>query len=130
MILGYSLPRAEENILAEIKIHTIRLDKVNRWRPGVIIQHSKGVRSKDYRCFLENECKSVQSILIVLADAPGGGKKMIMTVDKRRLSDAEAAELAKNDGFNNLEDMKAWFFKEPNEQFYAGKIIHWTNKKY
>ena len=33
--------------------------------------------------------------------------------------------LAKNDGFDSVDDFFKWFDKDFN-----GKIIHWTNKKY
>jgi hypothetical protein len=46
-------------------------------------------------------------------------------IDNKKLNSIEIFELAKNDGFDSIED----FFNYFNQDF-TGKIIHWTNLKY
>lgn len=131
MIMGYTLPGADENIVAGIKIHTLRLDRKNRWQAGREIHHSKGVRSKDYRCFLQNKCTATQQALIVLLEEPGTGKKYLsVTIDRRRLTRDEVAKFAVNDGFKDEAGMIAWFFSDPKITLWGGKVIHWTKFKY
>ncbi len=129
MILSYTLPGAEENILAGIKIHTFRKDRVNRWKPGYEIHHAINNRTPLYKCFLKNKCTATQQALIVLLDGPQG-QYLSITIDRRRLSREEVAQCAKNDGFANEAEMIAWFFKDASITMWSGKLIHWTRFKY
>lgn len=129
MICGYTLPNAEKLITTGVKIHTLRNDKVNRWKVGFTIQHATGVRSKNYNCFHENKVISVQQILIVLLE-DADGPKMSVTVDRRRLTQEKVELLARNDGFENAKEMCKWFFGAGSYTMWAGKIIHWTKLKY
>lgn len=48
-----------------------------------------------------------------------------IVIDGKELSKSDMELLAKNDGFETMDDF--WtFFNEP----YHGMIIHWTNTKY
>lgn len=126
------------------KIHTIREDTHDRWKPGMKIHHSYGVRTKSYRCFAINECQSIQRIEITEVKTGSSdnsycfpimspkqrknavsGKIFRVTVDDKVLSNTMIDQIAKNDGFNTTEDFFLWF----NGNF-KGKIIHWTNLKY
>lgn len=130
MILSYTLPNAEQNILAGIKIHTIRADKVNRWKAGYEIHHAVNNRTPQYRCFLKNRCRSTQQVLIVLLKGTSQPPILSITVDRRRLNREEVHKLAVNDGFNGEAEMIKWFFKDPKDEVWSGKIIHWTPFKY
>ena len=147
MILGYKLlwpwggfTNFAKKILEDTKKHSIRVDKKNRWRAGMKIQHAHGVRTKRYIMFLEGECKSVQKIKIekfdgVLTDdyyiykVLHKGIEFIMgfkvIVDDKVLSHETIAILAKNDGFDSTSDFFDWFWDG-----FEGKIIHFTDLKY
>ena len=64
MILSFK-PQFNDKIIKGIKIHTIREDKHNRWKPGRTIQFANGIRTKNYKQFFEGECKSIQPIKIL-----------------------------------------------------------------
>jgi len=104
----------EEKIKKGIKLHTIRIDGGNRWKPGRKIHFSTGARTGRYNCFKEGVCSSVQHISI---------KDRDIWVDGKRLPVDMITWLAINDGFDNIEDFWAWF-----DQYspFEGKIIHWS----
>lgn len=126
----------KQKILDGIKIHTFREDPNQRWHAGRKIHMAAGVRTKNYFCFLESECVSVQSIHIqyewfhqVMMDL-----KVIVDGDlKYHIQDngihtdgtVFIEQLAKNDGFDSVEDFFKWFHSD-----YQGKIIHWTDFRY
>jgi len=126
---------------ADPKLHSIREDKHNRWKPGMIIHHSFGVRTKNYRCFAKSKCVAVQAIEIeemIMCDSfkcyvcvETTKLNEVLTrvfkvkIDERLLYTSEIESLAKNDGFDTTEDFFKWF----NGNF-KGKIIHWTDLKY
>lgn len=58
MILSFK-KQFSEPILKGTKIHTIREDKPNRWKPGNKIHFANGVRTQNYNCFKESVCISV-----------------------------------------------------------------------
>jgi hypothetical protein len=132
MNLSYTLPKAEANIIAGLKLHTFRQDRGNRWKPGLLIHHSYSFRSKGgYSCFLLNTCTGVQKILIVLDI----NNVVHIRVDRRKLHIIEILQLIKNDGFEKLCDFVDWFFPANKKgirrtTIFSGKIIHWTNLKY
>lgn len=129
--MSYTLPGAKENILAGVKLHTMRVDRQGRWLPGRKIHHYFGSYFKpDYHCFLTNTCVSTQMVLFVLVPAGLGNKELKVTIDRRRLSVKEIETLAVNDGFVNTQAMINWFFTKPGVEMWAGKIIHWTKLKY
>ncbi len=134
MNLGYTLPNAEQNITDLVKLHTMRDDKKNRWRPGMKIHHHIG-RYKKYRCFLINECISTQMVLVVF-DVKKTKISLKITVDRRRLDKLEMITFIRNDGFVCQQDFIDWFFpvdKKLNirlRTMWTGKLIHWTPLKY
>lgn len=125
----------KEKILAGTKIHSIRYDPHNRWIIGRLIHMAYGVRTKLHNCFRDTEkCVSTQSIKIDFETLRG------KPIDIRiRIDDYEfyhwskyhdygffsMRELAKNDGFDSVEDFFKWFNTD-----FEGKIIHWTNYRY
>jgi hypothetical protein len=138
MNLSYTLPKAEENIIAGIKIHTCRKDQKNRWQKGMKIHHCYSFRSKTgYKCFFENVCTGTQKLFIVLV--PIRKKKGVwqfdvkVNIDRKRWLDP--LMFAKNDGFENLTDFINWFFPDNKKgvkkhTMWYGKLIHWTDLIY
>ena len=124
MVLGFE-ERCIPKILAEMQIHTIRRDEPDRWGKGAVIHFSTSTRTKNYNKFKQGECVSTQHIIIqwVWKD---GKNRMTVQVDGRLLNEKEMFELAKNEGFDRMDDFEARF---SDGDFY-GKIIHWTDKKY
>lgn len=105
MILTYSHERFPDLIKAGIKIHTIRVDKNNRWKPGMTIQHwmhNPRNQSKNPHQFGTGVCRSIQKIKIM------PDLKMIQI-----------------DGFTNARMFWKWFH-EP----FVGRLIHFTYYKY
>ncbi len=108
------------------KKHTMRHGK--RWRAGMKLHLSIGVRTKNYLQFNKNikgleVCKSVQDIKIDYSETYLGEPKIY--VDNRQLVHTEIVKLAINDGFESLEDFLKWFNTD-----FEGQIIHWTDLKY
>lgn len=103
------------------KIHTIR--KGARWRAGMSIQMCTGARTKNYHQFNKlapelQTCISVQYIGINPAEKT-------ICVDGKMLNEVDIYNLARNDGFDSLDDFWSWF----KADFY-GQIVHWTDKRY
>jgi hypothetical protein len=125
MNVSYTLPNAQHLIDQGIKIHTMRDDPNDKWQPGKLMHHCTGMRSKQYNCFLLNECKSTQRVLLILDNK----MDLRASVDRRRLSKKEVETLAINDGFESVGDMAKWFMKK-GRTMWAGKLLHWTDFKY
>jgi hypothetical protein len=132
MILGFK-PQFKYPILIGAKIHTIREDKHNRWQAGNTIQMATGVRTKNYYCFKQKRCRSVQYICMTYIQ----GRFQVSVGDDedcdKFLHRYDVIELSINDGFDNVLQFEKWFIPlidaSPNKIF-TGKIIHWTNFKY
>lgn len=133
MILGFK-PQFKEPILKGTKLHSIRPDKSKRWKPGNTIHFATGVRTKNYNCFKIGECKSVQDIELKLYRS---GLFLISIDGKLPLHFEPALQLAKNDGFESLEDMYDLLFgmycknkKKFKVLTLRMRLIHFTNLKY
>ena len=125
MILGFKKTfnnkptNFKEKILDGRKIHTIRIDKNNRWQSGKTIHFAYDTRTKNYDCFKIGQCISVQEIEILFDGS--------INVDGYALDRGDIKTLIKNDGFDNLMDFFYWFSEYGST--FKGKIIHWTNKR-
>jgi len=127
MIISFK-PQFVPKILAGTKIHTLRTDATNRWQAGRKMHMYTGRYTATDRQFVkEAECVSVQYIslfavvdLICTSNLIDG--EIIL---ERTLSDKEALEFARNDGFDTLEDFWQWFTTTQTL-----KLIHWTDKRY
>ncbi|MFN3405168.1 MAG: hypothetical protein ACK40G_13805 [Cytophagaceae bacterium] len=124
-----------DKILAGIKINSIRYGY--RWRAGMSIQMATGARTKYYYQFNKDrpdlqECISTQNIEIIPAGkAPKlGGYEMYtdhtILIEGKVIDKKTIELLAKNDGFDSLEDFWVWF----GNDHLDGQIIHWTDFKY
>lgn len=111
-------------IKSGVKIHTIRRDEKDRWVAGKKMHLATGTRTKDYNCFAQKECVSVQYVSIYTE------RKEVFIHKKLIMSKFDVGEIAKNDGFYSVEHFWAWFTPEKYGKKFVGKIIHWTNKKY
>lgn len=121
MILSFK-DQFVSKIIKGTKIHTIRLDPHNRWKPGNKIHFATGLRTKNYKQFFEGECKSIQSIKIIWLELAIYPK---VFVDNKQVDPFIIEKLSMNDGFDNSSNFRKWFIKD-----FEGKIIHWTNYKY
>ena len=135
MILSFK-EQFKKKILNGRKIHTIREDKLGRWKAGNIIQAATGVRTKNYNCFFESVCLSTQSIKIEWINEThftihidDNLKVSVFLNDKCQFLVNDISfnpfEFLINDGFSSIEDFCNWFSED-----FIGKIIHWTDKKY
>lgn len=125
MNLGFK-PKFVAPILAGQKIHTIR-KQTTRWKPGKKIHFAIGIRTKDYKCFKEGVCKSVQDIEIRYVNPDSDYPAVWIDGKEHRVFHRPCVllQLAMNDGFKNLEDFFTWFDAD-----FSGILIHWTNRKY
>ncbi len=122
MVLSFN-PQFILPILQKSKIHSIREDRCNRWKPGIKIQIATGQRTKEYKQHDEQVCVSTQKIDIRHLDHPI--RCATVTIDGRSLNNVEIKQLAINDGFESIAAFYYWFKND-----YTGKIIHWTDFKY
>ncbi len=121
------------------KLHTIR--KGRGWQKGTKIHFAKGVRTKNYHCWLNWHCFEVQTVKMYFYNDVGGDDCIVM-IDEKRFPNKQLHVLARNDGFNNLSEFLKYFvstseldkspdLKEfPDRKVFIGQIIHWTPFKY
>ncbi len=113
------------------KLHTIREDKKERWKPGTKIDFFINCRQVNmFRFAPVLPVVSVQKIEIIYK-----GIFIAVVVDKILFyTDADFTfgkgvegmlQLAHNDGFDSIKDFFAYFDKD-----FTGKLIHWTDLRY
>lgn len=112
------------------KIHTIREDPHDLWKPGRKIHMAVFNRTKNRFQFAPIlECKSVQRIEVIYAESNNHKPKVI--IDENIFYNTLAGinkgmeKLARNDGFDSAGDFFRFFSKD-----FRGNIIHWTEYKY
>lgn len=119
----------EPKIIHGYKKHTIRIDKCGRWHAGRKIHHCYGVRTKYFSNFFNNTCSGTQNIEIyhrsggVFVKIDGSHFYDSININYKNINNM--LELARNDGFETIEDFFKWFNID-----YKGKIIHWTDLRY
>lgn len=107
------------------KIHTIREDKNDRWKPGTKIDFFINCRQKNmFRFAPVLPVVSVQKVEIIVDKFEFMNDYQIK-VDGKLLTIDEEVQLALYDGFDNLLHFFMYFNKD-----FTGKIIHWTDLKY
>lgn len=124
MILSFK-PEIVKPILKGTKIHSIRKDKHQRWKPGMRIHFATGARTKNYNQFRQGTCCSVQTIAMDFNHYPS-----IFIVDGKRLSINQKMKLVENDGFKTYLDFWKFFAKPADKYIFMGVIIHWTGFRY
>lgn len=109
------------------KIHSLRDDPGDRWKPGMLINFVINPRSPDYFEFGKGKCYSWQRVGMTLEDGI-----LVCRIGYHTLSHTELLQLVKNDGFKSYEDFYKWFapiiIKKGGQ--YNPKIIHWTSFTY
>lgn len=111
------------------KIHTIRQDKNDRWKPGVMLDFFINARQKNmFRFAPRIPVISVQKVFMTYLPHLGNGFEV--SIDGKYLYKKEIEQLAINDGFDNVEDFENYFISQMKDDEFSGKIIHWTNLKY
>lgn len=124
MVLSFK-PQFVDKILDGSKIHTIREDKGNRWQAGKLINFATGVRTPQYKQFHQAICTGVQTFSIEKLSFFEKNDIIFIEINGKKLTQIEKELLAKNDGFDSLEDFCAFF-----KSGFRGEIIHWTDFKY
>ena len=132
-----------EKIGDNIKIHTLREDKNDRWKQGRLIQFSTGVRTKKYKQHYEKVCTGIQNVHITLPFTKiiPFAADMNIYINGELLNPLENHSFILNDGFTNELDFMRWFFYEKKKNrgkitwkqktdTWRGKIIHWTQLRY
>ena len=115
------------------KIHTIREDKYDLWKPGRKIHMAVFNRTEHRFQFAPVlECKSVQRITIAHINKTHIvhiGDDCILPISDYAICGGiiplKLKKLVRNDGFNSAEDFFRYFNKD-----FTGKIVHWTEYKY
>ncbi len=117
----------DTTIIHKPKFHTIREDKNDRWKVGNKIDFYINCRQKNmFRFAPVLPVVSVQKIEIEYLNNTGHWfKDAVVSIGESYIGRDEIETIAKNDGFDNVEDFFAYF----NEDF-KGKIIHWTDLRY
>lgn len=113
------------------KIHTIREDKTNRWHKDRIIDFFINVRQENmFRFAPKLPVKSTQRIYMSYAF----NDIIEITIGSRYIYDfKEKEQIAINDGFDSYTDFFDYFYPiimASKDNFYIGKIIHWTDFRY
>jgi hypothetical protein len=130
MLLTFTKPKFEGLIKENIKQHTIRADKNNRWKVGNTIQFWNGnprnVHSKNKpNQFGTGVCSRVETIFMQFQKSAKDFTDMVKIGETILESKEELNALAINDGFDNWEQMRIFFGNEGN--CFSGKIIFWKD---
>ena len=116
------------------KIHTIREDKNDRWKPGTKIDFFINCRQPSMFRFApvlpvvsvqEIEVKHHLNYVSLFIDKIVYEVEVCETSKKIKSTDPVIEALVQNDGFDSADDFFSYFNKD-----FKGKIIHWTDLKY
>lgn len=113
------------------KIHTIREDKKERWKPGTKIDFFINCRQKNmFRFAPVLPVVRVQRVFMTYLF----NDIIEISINGRQLHQpSQLLEFAINDGFASWTDFFNYFYPKiiasENEEYHA-KIIHWTDLKY
>jgi hypothetical protein len=113
------------------KLHTIREDKKERWKAGMMIDYFINVRQPNMFRFAPRV--PVVSIQDVYMSYKGNDVIQISVDDKELFGFNERIEFAQNDGFDTWEDFFNYFYPQiivTPDNFLKMKLIHWTDKRY
>jgi len=146
--VGRSYETTHGTISLNPKIHTLRIDPHNRWKPGMSIQmvyrgpkysildhFNKGIPELE-------RCVSIQRIKLTWIyknayvetnlplrkiKGPHGEFNYYpaIWIDDKPMNQAQIELLAANDGFDSIYQFFKWFNKD-----FTGKILHFTDYRY
>lgn len=105
------------------KIHTIRKDALNRWKPSKLIHfviNSRTARRLQFAPAIP--CISVENIEIRKVESDCNS----VIINGLKLTPMQIDVLAINDGFDSTDDFWQYF----DQKDFKGKLIHWTNFSY
>ena len=118
----------------DAKIHTLRTDKSDRWKPGMRIHFKCGNRYEpggQFQFAPVCRCHAIEKVTMF-----SDGARLFLYVGGRALIGDEMEQFARNDGFRDSDHMASWFFPETanvDETDMAKvhlKLIHWTAHLY
>lgn len=127
MLLGFKNQFVEPIIEGE-KIHSIRDDIFDRWKPGNTIHMCTGLRTKKLNIFLIKPCISVQKIVIDTYHEGICVLNYTHVIRHHWLEPTEIQILIRNDGFKRSSDFWEWF--RSDLKLVPKKLIHWTHLTY
>jgi hypothetical protein len=126
---------ADYNFIAKdklpAKLHTIREDKNDRWKPGTKIDFFINCRQKNMFRFAP--VLQVVSVEEVYMSYKFNDVIEISVGEKLLFGHDERLQFAQNDGFDTWEDFFNYFYlliKAAANNFLKMKLIHWTDLKY
>lgn len=113
------------------KLHTIREDELDRWNPGEMIDFYIRTKENFMFCFAPSvPVVSTQKIYMSYAY----GNIIEISINGKEITDWNLKkQMAINDGFDSWDDFVDYFYpiiQQSEDQFFIGKIIHWTDLKY
>ncbi|MBC7525853.1 MAG: hypothetical protein H7239_15630 [Flavobacterium sp.] len=132
----------EADRMTNPKIHTIREDKKERWKPGIKIDFFINCRQKNmFRFAPVLPVVSVQEIFMTrrgtFIEISIAKIDSYIGEDDFQLNGLQIEQLALNDGFDEYNDFRIYFSeviekngKATGNYWFKGKIIHWTDLKY
>lgn len=128
MILGFKTAFVSA-VAAGTKPHTIRQGK--RWKEGMSIQFYKDVRQPTMEKIRPNGVALVvQEIRVFrLERYLGPPRPPVIAIDGRQLTPLECQELAKRDGFDDLDGLLNFLSNGYGFPF-SGQLIGWTDLRY
>jgi len=122
MILGFK-DTFVPAVVAGTKPHSIRSG--NRWRVGMSIQFYRNVRQASMTKIRENGVAKVVQKIEILRYQHG----CEIIIDDRMLTPLECQELARRDGFQDLDELLR-FISEMHGLPFTGQLVCWTDLKY
>jgi hypothetical protein len=128
MILGFKAEFVPA-VVAGTKPHTIRKGK--RWRVGQSIQFYQDARQKTMLKIRPDAVATVvQEIIITRPERYlGPPREPVITIDGRQLTPLECQELARRDGFDDLDGLLR-FITQAYFLPFTGQLIGWTDLRY
>lgn len=127
MVLGFQR-RFAGFVRSGSKTHTIREDRNNRWKVGVIVDAFVDPRQKTMeRLMLRTPCVKIEHIEI--SGFPDAGI-LHVEIDGETLNQSEKDILFWSDGFRDgphstAQAAEFWMDKTAHGKVFKGKIIHW-----
>ena len=116
-------------VVAGTKPHTIR--RGTRWRVGMSIQFYKDARQKTMEKIRSNAVALVvQEIKVTRPERYlGPPREPVILIDGRQLTPLESQELARRDGFDDLDGLLSFLSNGYGFPF-TGQLIGWTDLRY
>jgi hypothetical protein len=119
----------EPAIMADLKRHTIRAERKDgrRPKPGEVLSLYVGMRTRQCRLLKRRRCAKVQDIRIF----DTGEGCLFIAIEGVFLSESEKQQLARSDGFKDLDAMFSFWLKTHSDPLgqidFNGAMIHWES---